>query len=64
MKRFRLSNGTKTMTIFAWSQKAAEESATFDYLMGEGPIFNTVSVEEALPPVYSQESENWYHQYK
>lgn len=64
MKRFRLSNGTKTMTIFAWSQKAAEESAVANYLMGELPPYRTVTVEEVLPPVYSEASEKWYHQYK
>jgi len=51
MKRFRLSSKIRTLTIWAWSQKAAEESATFDYLMGEGPIFFPVSVEEVTPEV-------------
>ncbi len=47
MKRFRLTSRIGTLTIFAWSKKTAEESAAFDYLMGLGPIFEVVTVEQA-----------------
>jgi hypothetical protein len=46
MKQFRLSNGERTFTIYKRSQKDAENSAVFDYLMGDGPLFKAVEVVE------------------
>ena len=49
MKRFRLSTRLRAMTISARSQEAAEQSVVFEYHMGEGPIFELVTVTEIIP---------------
>ena len=53
MKRFRLSTRLRAMTISARSQEAAEQSAVFEYIMGEGPIFELVTVTEVIPEPFT-----------
>lgn len=45
MKKYRISNGKQTMTIYAHSETEALQSACADYLRGFGPVFLAITCE-------------------